>query len=366
MIDLKQEVKNIKKRIEELRRHLDIDLKEKEIKNIDKISSDSKFWDDNVHAKKLMKKREEYKSGIEDWNELNQELKDIESGVELLDEEEDINLSKEIEGKLTQLKKDVEKRELKILFTKEFDSNNAFLSIHPGAGGTESQDWAEMLFRMYTRWTETKGWTAEIVNYLPGEEAGIKDITIFISGNFAYGYLKSEKGVHRLIRISPFDSNKRRHTSFASVDVMPEVDDVEIEIKDDDLRIDTYRASGAGGQHINRTESAIRLTHIPTGIVVTCQSERSQFKNKSMAMKVLKAKLYKYYSEKQKEKMEKFAGEKKDIEWGSQIRSYFFQPYKLVKDHRTDVEVTDADSVIDGNIDIFIEAYLKRKETGEK
>lgn len=307
-----------------------------------------------------MKKRDECKKDIEDCNKLNYKLKDIESGIELLEEEEDINLSKEVEEKLNQLKKDTQKQELRIFFTEEFDSHNAFLNIHPGAGGTESQDWAQMLLRMYLRWAEAKGFTTEIVNYLSGEEAGIKDVTVFISGNFAYGYLKPEKGVHRLVRISPFDSNKRRHTSFASVDVMPEVDDVEIEIKDDDLRIDTYRASGAGGQHVNKTDSAVRLTHIPTGIVVACQSERSQFKNKSMAMKVLKAKLYEYYSKKQKEKMEKIAGEKKDIEWGSQIRSYVFQPYKLVKDHRTDIEITDADSVIDGDIDVFIEAYLKK------
>jgi peptide chain release factor 2 len=307
-----------------------------------------------------MKKRDEYKEDIKNWEKLNYELENIESGIELLCEEEDVNLFKELEEKLTLLKKEVEKLELRIFFTEEFDSHNAFLSIHPGAGGTESQDWASMLLRMYIRWAETKGFSTEIVDYLPGEGAGIKDVTVFISGNFVYGYLKSEKGVHRLVRISPFDANKRRHTSFASIDVIPEVDDVEINIKEDDLRIDTYRASGAGGQHVNKTDSAVRITHIPTGIVVCCQSERSQFKNKSMAMKVLRSRLYEYYSEKQKEKIEKVSGEKKDIEWGSQIRSYIFQPYKLVKDHRTNVEVTNIDYVMDGNIDIFIEAYLKK------
>lgn len=308
-----------------------------------------------------MKARDNYNKTIEDFKELNAKLEDIRSGIELLTEEEDPHLANEIKEKLITLKKDIEEQELVTYFKEDFDSHNAFLSIHPGAGGTESQDWAQMLLRMYNRWAERKGFKVELIDFLPGEEAGLKDVTLQITGKYAYGFLKSEKGVHRLIRISPFDANKRRHTSFASVDVMPEVDDIEVNIKEDELRIDTFRASGAGGQHINRTDSAVRITHIPTNIVVTCQSERSQHKNKAMAMKVLRSRLYEYLSEKHKEKMKKVQGEKKDIEWGNQIRSYVFQPYKLIKDHRTNVEVGNSDAVMDGEIDVFIEAFLKNK-----
>jgi peptide chain release factor 2 len=286
-------------------------------------------------------------------------MDDLLTGLELLTAGDDAALAKELEQKITEVKDHAKKEEIKLFLSGEYDANNAFLSIHPGAGGTESQDWAQMLLRMYTRWAERRGFKLEIVNFLPGEEAGVKDVTLLVTGDYAYGYLNPEKGVHRLVRISPFDANKRRHTSFASVDVMPEVDDVEVEVNEDDLRVDTFRASGAGGQHINRTDSAVRLTHLPSNIVVTCQSERSQMKNKAMAMKVLKSRLYEYYSKKQDEKMKKVQGEKKDIEWGSQIRSYVFQPYRMVKDHRTDMEVGDTDKVMDGDIDGFIETYLK-------
>ncbi len=268
---------------------------------------------------------------------------------------------KEIAEKQDQLRKEIRTEELKLYFTDKYDSHNAFLSIHPGAGGTESQDWAAMLLRMYNRWAERKNYSIEIVDYQPGEEAGLKDVTLLISGPNVYGFLKSEKGVHRLVRISPFDSNKRRHTSFASVDVMPEVDDVEVDINEEEIRLDTYRASGAGGQHVNRTESAVRLTHLASGIVVTCQSERSQMKNKAMAYKVLKSRLYTYYGGIRKEEMKKVQGEKKDIEWGSQIRSYVFQPYRLVKDNRTGAEAVNTEAVMDGDIDIFIEAFLMKK-----
>ncbi len=242
----------------------------------------------------------------------------------------------------------------------ELDRNNAILSIHPGAGGTESQDWAEILLRMYLKWAQRHGFKTEIVDILEGEEAGIKDVTVTVNGLYAYGYLKAEAGIHRLVRISPFDANKRRHTSFAAVYVYPEVDEnINIEIKDEDIRIDTFRASGAGGQHVNKVSSAVRITHIPTGIVVTCQNERSQHRNRAMALKILKAKLYDIQYKKQQEKIENIVGEKKNISWGNQIRSYVLQPYRLVKDHRTGVEKGDVDSVFDGEIDDFIKEYLK-------
>jgi len=242
------------------------------------------------------------------------------------------------------------------------DRNNAILAIHPGAGGTESQDWAQMLMRMYLKWAEKRGLGTEVVDLQPGDEAGIKSATITVAGPYAYGYLRAEAGVHRLVRISPFDANKRRHTSFSAVFVYPEVEeDIKVEINDDDIRIDTYRASGAGGQHVNKTSSAIRITHIPTGVVVTCQNERSQHKNKAMAMKILKAKLFDLTIREQEKKMEGIVGDKRDIAWGSQIRSYVLQPYRMVKDHRSNIEVGNVDAVLDGGIDVFIDAYLRRK-----
>ncbi len=260
------------------------------------------------------------------------------------------------------LRDEIEALELQNLLSGELDRHNAIVTIHPGAGGTESQDWAQMLMRMYLRWAERRGYKTEIVDMLPGEEAGIKSVTITFSGDYAYGYLSSEAGVHRLVRISPFDSNKRRHTSFASVIVYPEVeDDVDIEIREEDIKMDTYRASGAGGQHVNKTSSAVRLTHIPSGIIVACQNERSQHKNRAMAMKILKARLYDLQMKEKEKKMENLAGDKKDIAWGSQIRSYVLQPYRLAKDHRTGLEVGDVDSVLEGDIDRFIKEYLKTK-----
>ncbi len=282
------------------------------------------------------------------------------AALELLKNETDPALEKEITADLESLQKQVGQEELKRLFTLPYDINSAIISIHPGAGGTESQDWAQMLLRLYLRYCERRGWKTEVVDMLPGEEAGIKSVTFTVEGIYAYGYLKAEKGVHRLVRISPFDANKRRHTSFASVDVLPEIDEtVAVDIKEDDLRIDTFRASGAGGQHVNKTSSAIRITHLPTNTVVQCQNERSQYKNKAMAMKVLRARLFQLEEEKRREKMKKIQGVKKDIAWGSQIRSYVFQPYTLVKDHRTEVEVGNVQAVMDGDIDVFIEAFLK-------
>jgi len=274
--------------------------------------------------------------------------------------EGDAEAAAEAATKLTEIEAALDRLELQRKLGGEHDAGNAIVTLHPGAGGTEAQDWAEMLLRMYTRWTERHGFKADLVDLQPGEGAGIKSATITVEGPYAYGYLKAEAGIHRLVRISPFDSNARRHTSFASVFVYPEIDDeVEVEIDEADLRVDTYRSSGAGGQHVNKTDSAVRLTHLPTGIVVACQNERSQHKNKSMAMKILRARLYELEQEKQREKMAELNKTKKDIAWGSQIRSYVLHPYRLVKDHRTGVEIGNADGVLDGDLDRFIEAYLQ-------
>ena len=261
-----------------------------------------------------------------------------------------------------ELKKELSAFELALLLSDPYDKNNAILELHPGAGGTESQDFAQLLLRMYTRWAERSGYKVETLDFLPGEEAGVKSVTLLIKGHNAYGYLKAEKGVHRLVRISPFDSSGRRHTSFVSADVMPEItDDVEIEIKSDDLKIDTYRSSGAGGQHVNTTDSAVRITHLPTGIIVTCQSERSQIKNRERAMKILRARLYQHMMEERQKEMAALKGEQTEIGWGNQIRSYVFHPYSMVKDHRTQIEVGNVQAVMDGEIDEFIEAYLRQQ-----
>ncbi len=279
--------------------------------------------------------------------------------ISLLYGEEDAGMLSEVQTEVNRLEKEIGEFELQAMLSGENDKANAILSIHPGAGGTESQDWAEILLRMYLRWAERRGYKAEINDYQPGEGAGIKSVTVTLSGEYAYGYLRAENGVHRLVRISPFDANKRRHTSFASVFVFPELeDDIKVDIREEDLRIDTYRSSGAGGQHVNKTDSAVRITHIPTNIVVQCQNDRSQHKNKATAMKILRSRLYELEHEKQKEKMEEIQGEKKDIGWGHQIRSYVLHPYRLVKDLRTKVEVGNADAVLDGEIDSFIEAFL--------
>ncbi len=286
----------------------------------------------------------------------------LEESLGILDEEGGEVFFKEIKKDLESLKEEIEKLELQNLLSGELDKNNAILTIHPGAGGTESQDWAQMLMRMYLRWAERRGYEAKIVDLQPGDEAGIKGTTITFSGDYAYGYLSCEAGVHRLVRISPYDANKRRHTSFAAVIVSPEIeDDIDIDIREEDLKIDTYRASGAGGQHVNKTSSAVRLTHIPSGIIVACQNERSQHKNKAVAMKILKARLFALEQKEKERKMEDLVGDKKGIAWGSQIRSYVLQPYRLVKDHRTGLEVGDVDSVLDGGIDRFMNELLKTR-----
>jgi peptide chain release factor 2 len=299
------------------------------------------------------------KSWVEDWDSQNETAEEIEVLIELQNESPKEDLEPEIESQLDLLEKGLEDLEFRTMFTGKMDDRNCILTIHPGAGGTESQDWAEMLMRMYLRYCENAGYKSETLDLQNGEEAGIKSVTIEVIGDYAYGYLKAEAGVHRLVRISPFDANKRRHTSFASVFVLPEIDDqIDIEINPVDLKIDTYRASGAGGQHVNKTDSAIRITHIPTGVVVQCQNERSQHKNKANAMKILAARLYKLREEEQRKKRQEMEDQKKDIAWGSQIRSYIFHPYNLVKDHRTGHETSNTQAVMDGYLEPFIREYL--------
>jgi len=310
-----------------------------------------------------MQEIDELKTITNQWNSLYKKFTDLQTILELAEEGHlDPSLEKEFYDGLKNLQKETLNLETEALLSEKNDKLNAIVSIHAGAGGTEACDWAQMLFRMYTRWAEKKNFSVELVDYLAGEEAGIKSVTFIVRGLYAYGFLKSEIGVHRLVRISPFDANKRRHTSFASCDVIPEVEeDIEIKINESDLRIDTFRASGHGGQHLQKTDSAVRITHIPTGIVVQCQSERSQFKNKSTALKILKAKLYELEQEKLRSQLEKHYSEKGTIAWGNQIRSYVFMPYQLVKDHRTGTETGDVQSVMDGEIDLFIYAFLEKK-----
>jgi len=321
------------------------------------------FWNDQEKAKQVSRELNQFKAKLETWEKARNACDDLRELLQLADEEDDEETLADVARSTLELARDVERLELESLFTGEYDDHNAILSIHSGAGGTESQDWAEMLLRMYTRWAESHGYEVEALDQLDGEEAGIKSVTLSIKGGRAYGYLKAEKGVHRLVRISPFDASGRRHTSFASVDVLPEVeDDVSVDLDPNDLRIDTYRASGAGGQHVNKTSSAVRITHIPTGIVVQCQSERSQHSNREAAMKILRSRLLQRKMMEQQEKIQELRGEQGEIAWGNQIRSYIFCPYTLVKDHRTDVEIADVQSVMDGEIDAFIEAYLRMKK----
>ena len=321
------------------------------------------FWDNQELAQHTTKEISSIKRIIQEWSEVYGLLEDALTFVELLDEAADSSLEAELGELVPQLQRAVDELELASLLSGEYDGNNAILTIHPGAGGTESQDWASMLLRMYTRWAEDQGYAVEVLDYQPGDEAGLKDATLLIKGTNAYGYLRSEKGVHRLVRISPFDSSGRRHTSFSSVEVLPEIeDDVTVELNSDDLRIDTYRASGAGGQHVNKTDSAIRITHLPSGLVVQCQSERSQHANREAALKILRARLLERQLQEQRAKMESLKGQQQDIAWGSQIRSYVFCPYTLVKDHRSNVEVGNVEGVMDGDLAPFIEGYLKLKE----
>jgi len=318
------------------------------------------FWSDLEKSQKVNREIKNLKNKIESWQKTKARVDDAEVLIELGQEMEDASVVQEVEREVSLLEKDVERMMLATLLKGQYDSNNAIISLHAGAGGTEAMDWAAMLLRMYTRWCENNGYEVKTLDLLPGEEAGIKSATLHVIGENAYGYLKAEKGVHRLVRISPFDASGRRHTSFASLDVMPEMeDDNDIEIRPEDLRIDTFRSSGAGGQHVNKTESAVRITHLPTGIVVSCQNERSQIQNRETAMKMLKAKLLEIKERENQEKLNEMKGEMKKIEWGSQIRSYVFHPYNMVKDHRTNVETGNIQAVMDGDLDMFIYAYLQ-------
>lgn len=311
---------------------------------------------------KLLKRKSKLEDIVSNFESLSEKLFYLEESIGILEEESGGLFLTELRKEISDLKEEIDLLEIKNLLSGEMDKNNAILIIHPGAGGTESQDWALMLMRMYLKWAEKHKFSAQVVELQVGEEAGIKSATITISGQYAYGYLKSEMGVHRLVRISPFDAGKRRHTSFAAVLVCPEVEEnIDVDIKEEDIKMDTFRASGAGGQHVNKTSSAVRLTHVPSGIIVSCQNERSQHKNRAIAMKILKSRLYDMKLKEQEKKLEVFVGDKKGIAWGNQIRSYILQPYRIIKDHRTDIETGNVDAVLEGAIDIFIKAYLKKK-----
>jgi len=340
--------------------HFDVENKEKELKELESKTTENDFWNDTDNSSKVLKQINSLKSKVEGFKKLNNKLNNLLEMSELLQVEEDEELAKDLLKSTDTLEKDIEKLEITTLLSGKYDNNNAILTIHPGAGGTEAQDWAEMLYRMYTRWANANGYEVKELDYLEGDEAGLKSVTFSVNGDYAYGYLKGEMGVHRLVRISPFDAGGRRHTSFASVEVLPEItDDIELDINPDDIKMDVYRASGAGGQHINKTSSAVRLTHIPTGIIVACQTERSQFQNRDTAMKMLKSKLLNLKEKEQKDTIDELKGIQMDIAWGSQIRSYVFCPYTLVKDHRTNYEVGNVQAVMDGDLNGFIDSYLK-------
>lgn len=333
------------------------------LNQINKTTEEEGFWDDHEKAQKLLKEKKSFESKINEYEELKKEFEDIGILIDLAQEEEDQSMVSEIQKAFEDYKKKYEDLRIKTLLNGEYDGNNAIISIHAGSGGTDAQDWAEMLLRMYTRWSEAKGYRVKILDYQDAAEGGIKSATLLIEGENAYGYLKNEKGVHRVVRISPFDSSGRRHTSFSSLDVIPEMDDnITVNIDADDLRVDTFRSSGAGGQHVNKTDSAIRITHIPTNIVVSCQNERSQHQNKETAMKVLMAKLMELAKQEHKANLDELKGDYSQITWGSQIRSYVFHPYSLVKDHRTNAEVGNVHAVMNGELDYFINEKLKMKD----
>ena len=357
----KQDLNAVRDMLKEAGQSLQIDHLREQLVEYNEDMGSPGFWDDTERAQKVSAKASSVESRIKHYESLNTRADDIEVLMELAEEADDEGMVDEIRAEFDSLKEDLEALRLQTLLTGEYDGCNCILSLHAGAGGTEAQDWTQMLYRMYTRFAERMGFNVKLLDLLEGDEAGIKSVTFEVSGDYAYGYLKSERGVHRLVRISPFDANARRHTSFASLDVSPIIeDDGEIEIRPEDLRIDTYRASGAGGQHVNRTDSAVRITHIPTGIVVQCQNERSQVQNKEMCFVWLRARLAELKEQQRQEQMGEIKGELKKIEWGSQIRSYVFQPYTMVKDHRTGYEMGDVNAVMDGKLEGFVTSYLQK------
>ncbi len=363
--EYKVKLNNIKPTLVDLRASLDIDAAQAEVEKLEAESAQDGFWNDLENSQKVLQKIKQLKNKCDKYNKLASQHEDLMTLCEMAIEENDESLLPELESEYAKFEHTLEQSRLAALLSGEYDKNNAILSFHAGAGGTEAQDWCQMLYRMYTRWAERNGYTYKIVDYLDGDEAGIKSATIVIEGENAYGYLKSESGVHRLVRISPFDASGRRQTSFAAIEVTPEIDDdTDIEIRSEDLKMDTYRSSGAGGQHVNKTESAVRITHIPTGLVVACQTERSQMQNRETAMRMLKSKLLEIKEREHLEKISDIKGVQMKIEWGSQIRSYVFMPYTLVKDHRTGFENGNINAVMDGDLDGFINAYLTAMATG--
>ena len=364
--DLKPTLNDLGEKLDQMRISLEIPAKEEKIAELEYKMGEPSFWDDAAAAQKLNQELADLKGGVDTYKGLMAKYEDAETLYEMGIEEGDASMEDDIRAELDLITEGLETLQLEVLLSGDYDANNAILTLHAGAGGTEAQDWTQMLLRMYGRWAERHGFTVETADLQPGDEAGVKSATLFIKGHNAYGFLKSEKGVHRLVRISPFDSQARRHTSFSACDVMPEIDDaVEVPINMDDVRVDYYRASGAGGQHINKTSSAVRMTHEPTGIVVQCQNERSQLQNKEQCMKMLRAKLFELEQEKKEEEIAKLEGVQQKIEWGSQIRSYVFQPYTMVKDVRTNAETGNVQAVMDGELDPFIRAYLNAKANHE-
>ncbi|WP_334330218.1 peptide chain release factor 2 [Companilactobacillus sp. HBUAS59699] len=364
--EIKAKISNIENKISQFRGSLDLDSLEESIAENEAKMAENGFWDDHESAQKVIDETNDLKDKYDNFKQLAEGLENLQVLAELYDDDPEDDLLTQLENDTAKLEHKMQSYELTMLLSEPYDSHNAILEIHPGAGGTESQDWGSMLLRMYQRWADQHGFSVEIEDYQPGDEAGIKSVSMMIKGKNAYGLLRSERGVHRLVRISPFDSAGRRHTSFASVDVMPELDDsINVEINDDDLRVDVFRSSGAGGQHINKTSSAVRITHLPTGIVVSSQAQRSQLQNRQTAMNMLKAKLYQREQEEQAKKNAEIKGEQMDIGWGSQIRSYVFHPYTMVKDHRSNYESGNGQAVMDGDLDPFIYAYLQWKLQGE-
>ena len=364
--DLKPILNDLGEKLDQMRISLEIPAKEEKIAELEYKMGEPSFWDDAAAAQKLNQELAALKGGVDTYRDLKAKYEDAETLYEMGIEESDPSMEGDIRAELNLIAEGLETLQLEVLLSGAYDANNAILTLHAGAGGTEAQDWTQMLLRMYGRWAERHGFTVDTADLQPGEEAGVKSATLFIKGHNAYGFLKSEKGVHRLVRISPFDAQARRHTSFSACDVMPEIDDaVEVPINMDDVRVDYFRASGAGGQHINKTSSAVRMTHEPTGIVVQCQNERSQLQNKEQCLKMLRAKLFELEQEKKEEEIAKLEGVQQKIEWGSQIRSYVFQPYTMVKDVRTNAETGNVQAVMDGDIDPFIRAYLNAKANHE-